>query len=242
MCQYVQQWVVLNCCIISILLTHLLNSSMFFNVWILFCCYCDFLRASGSPNSRLFDNKETDRRKSRYQPYFWFKLHKEHGSGMQLFEIPKAVAGIKQNFPNTQTGLGNHSLPSEGKPSHKVPLQEAVRAYTLRRQHSKPPKSGIPSQAESISETLHTYYPTAEEGGTDILSQQQHLCYYVTGSNGITLFGLHFSLCKFFCISIGHFYFFSSNALICLLSISLVRASYSYSFVRCKRIQASCSS
>ena len=44
----------------------------------------------------LSNKEETNRRKSRCQPYFWLKLHKEHGSGMQPIEIPKAVAGIKQ--------------------------------------------------------------------------------------------------------------------------------------------------
>lgn len=164
---------------------------------------------------------------------------------MQLFEIPKAVAGIKQNFPkNAQTGLGNHSLPSEGKPSHKAPCRKLMRAYILHRQTFQkvsPPKSGIPSQswkhfwnfAHILSNCRGRWYRHTPNSNTFVI---------VTGSNGITLFGLHFSLCKFFRISIGHFYFFSSDCFDMPFIHFLVRASYSYSFVRCKRIQASCSS
>ena len=45
-----------------------------------------------------------------------------------------------------------------------------MRAYTLHRQTFQSLlKVGFLVKAESISETLHTYYPTAEKGGTDIL-------------------------------------------------------------------------
>lgn len=214
MYQYVQQWIVLNCCIISNFIDTsfkfipcFLMSEFYFVVIVISCGHQE------APIQGYLSNKEeTDRRKSRYQPYFWLKLHKEHGSGMQLFEIPKAVAGIKQFPKNAQTGLGNHSLPSEGKPSHKSSsCRKLMRAYTLHRKTFQSLlKVGFLVKAESISETLHTYYPTAEEGGTDILPTATPFV-IVTGSNGITLFGLHFPLCKFFRISIGHLYFFSSD-------------------------------
>lgn len=85
--------------------------------------------------------------------------------------------------------------------------------------HPKSPKSS------------QRYYPIAEKDDIDLHAtvQLQRKTIYtpnsdgskcsfftsfstVTGSNGISLlFGLHFSICKFFYMYIGHFYFFFTD-------------------------------
>lgn len=141
MCQYVQQWVVLNCCIISNFIDTpfkfipcFLMSEFYFVVIMISCGHQE------APIQGYLSNKEeTDRRKSRYQPYFWFKLHKEHGSGMQLFEIPKAVAGIKQNFPKMhRQGWETTAFPVKESLPIKAPPAGSWREHILSTgRHSK---------------------------------------------------------------------------------------------------------
>lgn len=153
---------------------------------------------------------------------------------MQPTEIPNTVAEIKQNFPN----MPRHSwettgLPSGGRPfPWKLHLQEADESACS-------PQADIPNRLKVVNATIQLqrktiYTPNSDGSKCSFFTSFST----VTGSNGISLlFGLHFSICKFFYIYILAIFISSLlTALICPLPISLVRSSYSYSFVRCKSI------
>lgn len=127
---------------------------------------------------------------------------------MQPTEIPNTVAEIKQNFPN----MPRHSwettgLPSGGRPfPWKLHLQEADESACS-------PQADIPNRLKVVNATIQLqrktiYTPNSDGSKCSFFTSFST----VTGSNGISLlFGLHFSICKFFYIYIGHFYFFFTD-------------------------------